>query len=78
MRKYKENEVNKEMFFAEQRDDAIKKQKEENDRRRKANAEEKALEDAARERPNRANTGGAALLDDASKPVHPTEGVLRE
>jgi hypothetical protein len=41
MRKYKENEVNKEMF-AEQRDDSIKKQKEENERRRKANALEAA------------------------------------
>ena len=77
MRKYKENEVNKEMFFAEQRDDAIKKQKEENDRRRKANAQEKALEDAARTAPS----GGVQLEDivvSASKPVHPSEGVMRE
>jgi Skp family chaperone for outer membrane proteins len=59
MRKYKENESNKEMFFAEQREEAIKAQKEENEKRRKANAEEKALEDA-------------------SKAVHPTEGVMRE
>jgi hypothetical protein len=59
MRKYKENEANKEMFFAEQREESIKAQKEENEKRRKANAEEKALEDA-------------------SKPVHPTEGVHRE
>jgi hypothetical protein len=75
MRKYKENEVNKEMFFAEQRDDSIKKQKEENERRRKANALEAAGV-------NRANTGGAAQLEDvvasASMPVHPSEGVMRE
>jgi len=75
MRKYKENELNKEMFFAEQRDEAIKKQKEENDRRRKANALEAAGV-------NRANTGGAAQLEDviatASAPVHPSEGVIRE
>jgi hypothetical protein len=66
MRKYKENESNKEMFFAEQREESVKAQKEENERRRKANAEEKALEDAKR------------ALEDASAPVHPTEGVMRE
>jgi len=80
MRKYKENEANKEMFFAEQREESIKAQKEENERRRKANAEEKALEDAARS--NRADTGGGAQLEDglaaASKPVHPTEGAHRD
>ena len=58
MRKYKENEVNKEMFFAEERESSIKKQKEENARRRKENEAAKALEDA-------------------SKAVHPTEGVIR-
>jgi hypothetical protein len=77
MRKYKENEANKEMFFAEQREESIKAQKEENERRRKANAEEKALEDS-----NRANTGGGAQLEDglaaASKPVHPSEGAHRD
>ena len=74
MRKYKENEANKEMFFAEQREESIKAQKEENERRKKANAEEKALEDS-----NRANTGGgAAQLEDASRPVHPSEGAHRE
>jgi hypothetical protein len=43
MRRYKENEVNKEMFFADQREDSIKKQKEENERRRKANALENVV-----------------------------------
>ena len=66
MRKYKENEVNKEMFFADQREESIKKQKDENERRRKANLEEKARDDGLRQ------------LEDASKPVHPTEGVMRE
>jgi Skp family chaperone for outer membrane proteins len=46
MRKYKENEANKEIFFAEQREEAIKKQKEENERRKKENAR-KQLEDAS-------------------------------
>ena len=44
MRKYKENESKKEMFFAEQREEAIKTQKAENERRRKENA--KTLEDS--------------------------------
>jgi hypothetical protein len=66
MRKYKENEVNKEMFFADQREESIKKQKEENERRKKANLEEKARDDGLRQ------------LEDASKPVHPSEGVMRE
>jgi hypothetical protein len=33
MRKYKENEANREIFFADQRQEAVKKQKEENKRR---------------------------------------------
>jgi hypothetical protein len=68
MRKYKENESNKELFFAEQREEAIKAQKEENERRKKQNAleagqEKKTLEDG---------------LADASKPIHPSEGALRD
>ncbi len=43
MRKYKENETNKELFFAEERENKIKAQKEENERRKKANEQEKAL-----------------------------------
>ena len=66
MRQYNENESNKEMFFAEQREESIKKQKEENERRKKANAEEKSLEDAKK------------ALEDASAPVHPSEGAHRE
>ena len=64
MRKYKENESNKELFFAEQREEAIKAQKEENEKRKKQNAQEKkTLEDG---------------LADASKPIHPSEGALRD
>jgi hypothetical protein len=57
MRRYKENEANKDIFFADERDAKVKAHKEENERRKKENA--KALEDAA-------------------KPVHPSEGVIRE
>ena len=58
MRRYKENEANKEMFFAEEREAKIRAQKEENERRKRENSQ-KALEDAA-------------------KPVHPSEGAIRE
>ena len=58
MRKYKENEANREIFFAEQREEAVKKQKEENKRRAAA-----ALEN---------------VVSEASVPVHPTEGAIRE
>jgi hypothetical protein len=49
MRRYKENESNKEIFFAEEREAKIKAQKEENERRKRENAErtQKQLEDAA-------------------------------
>jgi AAA15 family ATPase/GTPase len=66
MRRYKENESNKEMFFAEEREAKVKAQKEENEKRRKANA----LEAAA--------SSNARALEDASAPIHPTEGVFRE
>jgi hypothetical protein len=58
MRRYKENESNREIFFAEQREEAIKKQKEENKRRSAA-----ALEN---------------VVTEASVPVHPAEGALRD
>jgi hypothetical protein len=49
MRKYKENEANKEIFFAEQRQEAVKKQKEENARRQQqSNAGAQQLDDAAK------------------------------
>jgi hypothetical protein len=66
MRKYKENEVNREIFFEEEKTAKIEKQKKENDERRK-----KALEDAKRE---------AGLVDSnelalsIERPVHPAEG----
>jgi hypothetical protein len=62
MRRYKENEANKEIFFADEREAKIKAQKDENEKRRKANAAEVA----------------AKQLEDASKPIHPSEGALRE
>jgi hypothetical protein len=63
MRRYKENESNKEIFFAEERETKIKAQKDENERRKKENAAQKALEDTVAQ---------------ASIPVHPSEGAIRE
>lgn len=62
MRKYKENEVNKDIFFEEEKQAKIDAQKKENEERRR-----KALADSP-----------AAALTDASSAVHPTEGVLRD
>ena len=64
MRKYKENESNREIFFADQREESIKKQKAENERRKLENA----MSESAQK----------LTLQDASIPVHPTEGVLRD
>lgn len=60
MRRYKENESNKEIFAAEQRQEAIKAQKEENKKRTAATP---ALEN---------------VMSEASVPVHPSEGALRD
>jgi hypothetical protein len=67
MRKYKENEVNREIFFEEEKAEKIRKQKEENLARSK-----KAKEDA-----------GLADTQDLKNaleapPVHPAEGGIRE
>ena len=70
MRKYKENEVNKEIFFEEEKSEKIRKQREENDTRRKM-----ALQDA------QADAGivdSRALQDSIETAVHPSEGGVRE
>jgi hypothetical protein len=64
MRKYKENEVNKDIFFEERKAEKIEDQKKENEARRK-----KALEDAQAQ-------SATAILDTPA--VHPTEGAIRE
>ena len=66
MRKYKENETNREIFFEEEKAEKIKTQKEENERRRK-----QALEDAGQ-------ADLKQLADSIELPVHPTEGALRD
>jgi hypothetical protein len=66
MRKYKENEVNKDIFFDERKQEQIDEQKKENDRRRKAALADKGLTDM---------TGIKNALEDA---VHPAEGGIRD
>jgi hypothetical protein len=70
MRKYKENEVNKEIFFEEEKSEKIRKQREENETRRKM-----ALHDA------QADAGivdSQTLQDSIEAAVHPSEGGVRE
>jgi hypothetical protein len=66
MRKYKENEVNRDIFFEEEKAEKIKKQREENKKR-----QEKLLEDAKKD----AGVADASDLSAAiSSNVHPAEG----
>jgi Family of unknown function (DUF5832) len=70
MRKYKENEVNKELFFEEEKNEKIKNQRIENERRKK-----QALEDAKKD----AGLADTSDLKNALETaVHPTEGAIRE
>ena len=66
MRKYKENEVNKEIFFEEEKAEKIKAQKEENEKRRK-----QALADTGQ-------TDLKQLADTLNTPIHPSEGAVRD
>jgi hypothetical protein len=64
---YKENEVNKEIFFEEEKSEKIKKQREENLARSR-----KALADKEAESETR------LLQDSIETPVHPAEGGVRD
>jgi hypothetical protein len=68
MRKYKENEMNKELFFEEEKSEKIKKQRLENETRKKMTA----LEDAEKK------DGGLSESSDVQQsietPIHPAEG----
>ena len=70
MRKYKENEVNKEIFFEEEKQNKIKAQKEENKRR-----QQQALEDSKKDSGLADTSDLAQALDVA---VHPAEGAIRD
>ena len=68
MRKYKENEANKDLLFEEEKAAKIKAQKEENARRKKQALEDQGLQTI--------EDVGSALTN--SEPVHPAEGAVRE
>jgi hypothetical protein len=70
MRKYKENEVNREIFFEEEKQNKIKAQKEENKRR-----QQQAVEDAKKDA---GVVDSQELQASIEAPVHPSEGGIRE
>ena len=70
MRKYKENEVNREIFFEEEKQAKIDAQKKENETRKK-----KALEDSKKDAGLSDTQDIAAALE---LPVHPSEGGVRD
>ena len=70
MRKYKENEVNKEIFFEEEKSEKIRKQREENSARNKKAIEDKEAESAKSE--------AQQIQDVIETPVHPAEGGVRD
>lgn len=66
MRKYKENEANRDMFFEEEKQQKIEAQKKENAARKKA------LEDEKKE------SGMNELQKQFDTPLHPSEGAIRD
>jgi hypothetical protein len=70
MRKYKENEVNKEIFFEEEKSEKIKKQREENSARSKKALADKEAESTQSE--------AQQIQDIIETPVHPAEGGVRD
>jgi hypothetical protein len=71
MRKYKENEVNRDIFFEEEKAQKIEKQKKENAERKQKNLEDAAKADS-----------GIATIEDLTQqfdtPLHPSEGAIRD
>jgi len=67
MRKYKENEMNKDIFFEERKREKIEDQKKENEARKKKAMEDKGLVDVADLK---------TALENA--PIHPAEGGVRD
>ena len=78
MRKYKENEANRELFFAEEREMSIKAQKEENARKRIENASGGAGAATILDAPTSARETLSTVLAAASAPAHPSEGAMRD
>ena len=72
MRKYKENETNREIFFEEEKSMKMEKQKKENAERTR-----KTIEDLAAET-NASASEARQIQDIIETPVHPTEGGVRD
>lgn len=72
MRKYKENETNREIFFEEEKATKIEKQKKENAERTR-----KTIHDLAAET-NAAVSEARQIQDVIETPVHPSEGGVRD
>lgn len=66
MRKYKENEVNREIFFEEEKAEKIRLQKEENEKKRKQALTDQGLADTRQ------------IEDALQSSVHPSEGGIRD
>jgi hypothetical protein len=69
MRKYKENEVNRDIFFEEEKQQKIEAQKKENAERRKAVENEKK---------DKAIMDIGDLTQQFNTPLHPSEGAIRD
>jgi hypothetical protein len=83
MRRYKENESNRELFVAEERQLAIERQKKENDDRRQAytgsSGGGSSGGGSSGGGSSAAQAGGSAAEELASQePAHPSEGALRD
>jgi AAA15 family ATPase/GTPase len=72
MRKYKENETNREIFFEEEKTMKMEKQKKENAERTRRTIEELAAET------NASASEARQIQDSIETPVHPTEGGVRD
>jgi hypothetical protein len=70
MRKYKENEVNRDIFFEEEKQQKVESQKKENAERKK-----KALEDSKKDSQY---LEIADLTQQFNTPLHPSEGAIRD
>jgi hypothetical protein len=70
MRKYKENEVNRDIFFDEEKQQKIEAQKKENAARKAKALEEKKADEGV--------VGIADLTRQFDTPLHPSEGAIRD
>ena len=70
MRKYKENEVNRDIFFEEEKQQKIENQKKEN-----AERKAKALEDSKKDS---GVVDIADLTEQFNTALHPSEGAIRD